>query len=176
MKRDYLYIAFILVALFFLFRQCGEERAVNKFTKYSTKYIHDTTLKETITYKTKLQTKVKTNIEYERDSIIVYKLVVSDSNWTGNIVAKADSTTIDLTYKAKLTATIIQKQGLFRQKRPNLLLTSSDKRSILEVDKISRKPKNPPISVGIGIGYGVGLKSLNPEPYIGVQLGVNVIR
>ena len=147
-----------------------------------------------ITNKTKTVTQIKTKTEFvevvktlvvhdtiyvqgEKSISPIYESEINSFWYSGKVKATKDSTFLDINF---INETIIkreQKRGLFKSKPIDLTVIQQNPNTTNKgVKAYKLKSKAPLFNVSVQSGIGIDLMDSKPTIYVGVGVGLNLIR
>lgn len=147
-----------------------------------------------ITTKTKTVTQIKTETEFVdvvntiviHDTIYVqgkksispiYESEVNNFWYTAKVKATKDSTTLDINFVNETIIKREQKRGLFKSKPIDLIVIQQNPNTTNKgVKAYKLKSKAPLFNVSVQSGIGLDLMDSKPTIYVGVGVGLNLIR
>lgn len=189
-----IYRLFILLLFLLCLRGCNNATSTNTIKEHNNigikPYKKPILNVETIT---KIYVKGKTTVSYDTiikhdtltntDSLYldytkpIYRLTFKDKWKSGSIVAKFDTIELRAKFIDYSHVLISQKRGLFKnqliyteikQENPNTIMMGITHSTI--------KPKNKVFTIGLQSGIGVDLIKHKPTLYVGLGIGVDLIR
>lgn len=117
-----------------------------------------------------------TNIYQDKDSNVVYKSTFKNEWIDYTIMAKKDTTSLNLKFINKYDIVLgYEKQGLFKKKKPYANVTNHNpytKTKELRTYQVKQKPQR--FTLGLQAGYGITTDGL--RGYIGVGGGLTLIK